>query len=94
MTKAPDELLQLQAMLTKLQQENQALTADKESLATDKIALKAELKNISKENATLKEKLELALAQLNLNRSKRFGQQTEKAAKKLWDIQRFKKLSC
>ncbi|HEY7867474.1 MAG TPA: hypothetical protein VIC51_15900 [Psychromonas sp.] len=39
------------------------------------------MKIICAENITLKDKLELALAQLNLNRAKRFGVQTEKAAK-------------
>lgn len=95
MPQAPDELAQLQAMLTRLQQENQALAADKKSLTADKksltadkksltadnLALESELKIISAENVTLKDKLELALAQLNLNRAKRFGVQTEKAAK-------------
>jgi len=81
MSQVPDELAQLQAMLTRLQQENQALAADKESLTANNLALESELKVISAENVTLKDKLELALAQLNLNRAKRFGQQTEKAAK-------------
>jgi transposase len=88
MSQTPDELVQLKAMLRKLQQENQALeagreslTADKKSLTADNLALESELKIISAENITLKEKLELALAQLNLNRAKRFGVQTEKAAK-------------
>jgi len=81
MSQAPDELAQLQAMLTRLQQENQALAAEKELLTADNLALESELKVISAENVTLKDKLELALAQLNLNRAKRFGQQTEKAAK-------------
>ncbi|HEY5716439.1 MAG TPA: IS66 family transposase [Psychromonas sp.] len=67
MPQTPDELTQLHAMLAKLQQENQAL--------------ESKLKIISAENITLKNKLELALAQLNLNRAKRFGVQTEKAAK-------------
>ena len=81
MTQISDELAQLQAMHTRLQQENQALEADKKSLTADNIALEYEIKSLSTENATLKEKLELALAQLNVYRSKRFGQQTEKAAK-------------
>jgi transposase len=88
MSQTPDELVQLKAMLRKLQQENQALeagreslTADKKSLTADNLALESELNIISAENITLKEKLELALAQLNLNRAKRFGVQTEKAAK-------------
>ncbi len=41
----------------------------------------SELKIICAENITLKDKLERALAQPNLNRAKRFGVQTEKAAK-------------
>jgi len=88
MSQASDELAQLQAMLTRLQQENQALaadkallTSDKKSLTADNLALESELKIICAENITLKDKLELALAQLNLNRAKRFGVQTEKAAK-------------
>jgi transposase len=102
MSQTPDELVQLKAMLRKLQQENQALEAGRESLTADKksltadnlaleselniistenITLESELNIISAENITLKEKLELALAQLNLNRAKRFGVQTEKAAK-------------
>ena len=95
MYQAPGELQKLQAMLTKLQQENQALaagnelltadkellTADRESLTSDNLALESKLKIIHAENITLKEKLELALAGLNLNRAKRFGVQTEKAAK-------------
>jgi transposase len=81
MSQTLDELVQLKAMLTKLQQENQALETDKRSLTTNNRALESKLKVISAENVTLKDKLELALAQLNLNRAKRFGVQTEKAAK-------------
>lgn len=102
MSQSSDELMQLHAMLTKLQQENQrliidkaSLIADKESLTADKasltkntnrltadnIGLESKLKIISEENHSLKQKLEMALAGLNLNRAKRFGQQTEKAAK-------------
>ena len=88
MSQASDELAQLQAMLTRLQQENQALAtdkallaADKKSLTADNLALESELKIICAENITLKDKLELALAQLNLNRAKRFGVQTEKRLK-------------
>lgn len=85
MSQVPDELVQLKAMLTKLQQENQALAADKKSLTTDNLALESKLKIISAENITLQDKLELALAQLNLNRAKRFGVQTEKAAKGIFN---------
>jgi transposase len=81
MSQTPDKFTQLKAMLTKLQQENQALETDKKSLTTDNLALESKLKIISAENITLKDKLELALAQLNLNRAKRFGVQTEKAPK-------------
>jgi transposase len=88
MSQTSDELMQLHAMLAKLQQENQRLMTDKESLTknttrltADNVALESKLKIISEENYSLKQKLEIALAGLNLNRAKRFGQQTEKAAK-------------
>jgi hypothetical protein len=57
------------------------LTSDKKSLTRDNLTVESELKMICAENITLKDKLELALAQLNLNRAKRFGVQTKKAAK-------------
>jgi transposase len=74
MSQAPDEIVKLKAMLMKLQQENQALAANNQ-------ALESKLDIISAEVVTLKDKLELALAQLNLNRAKRFGVQSEKVAK-------------
>jgi transposase len=102
MSQTSDEFMQLHAMLAKLQQENQRLMTDKESLTknanrltadkesltknttrltADNVALESKLKIISEENHSLKQKLEMALAGLNLNRAKRVGQQTEKAAK-------------
>jgi transposase len=57
------------------------LTSDKKSLIADNLTLEFELKIICAENITLKDKLQLELAQLNLNRAKRFGVQIEKTPK-------------
>jgi transposase len=61
----PDDIAQLKQMLTQLQQQHQLLQSQSQAQA--------------EEIGDLKAQLERALAQLKLNRAKRFGRQSEKA---------------